>query len=405
LNEYINLLSGDNIVELDEQIEKNDDGFIYGTPPSDTINLEEEMMKINNIQEEYKKIYKKSIVMKDYFIKDWIQILKLLGLPVIKADGEADPVCAYLLKNNSNIYGIISDDSDMLVFGSPILMRKSINQQFTIIELEKLLTSIEILLSNEYGKYICFDIDNLVDFSILLGTDYGSFKLNQIYSDSLEMLKDYVSNGLDFSKLISESEYEKFQIIKKYYTEYNYEKECCDLLNKPIWNKPNFLDLKKRLLELNVDEDYIDKNNHFLDICYNKIYKKYIFSKNDYGYKKTRSNSFDSNSHYYYNKYNYNNQLGILDSKNFIKNKNNNENIKGLFKRLNKNPTFYSDKYYVVDKNKEIIIDDDLKLLSDINGNNNNNTTYDNNELLHLENKVSIEPNKTYSDDIFQFDN
>lgn len=425
LNEYINLLSGDNIYELNEQIQNNDDEFIYGTPPSDTINLEEEMMKINNIQEEYKKIYKKSIVMKNYYIKDWIQILKLLGLPVIKADGEADPICAYLLKNNSNIYGIISDDSDMLVFGSPILMRKSINQQFTIIELEKLLTSIEILLSNEYGRYICFDIDNLVDFSILLGTDYGTFKLNKIYSDSLEMLKDYVTNDLDYRKLISESQYENFQIIKKYYTEYNYEKECYDLLNKPIWNKPNFLDLKKRLLELNVDEDYIDKNNKFLDICYNKIYKKYIF-KNDYGLKKTRSNSFDSNSHYY-NKYNNINYYGMYDdNKNIVKNKYNNENIKGLFKRLNKNPTFYSDKYYVVDKNKEIIIEDNFKSLSNINNNKDKDVDMeigigvgvgvsvdvvdvevdvDNNELIHIENRESIESNRTYNDDIFQFDN
>jgi hypothetical protein len=41
--------------------------------------------------------------MKDYFIKDWIQILELLGLPVITANGEADPLCAYMLKNNPHI--------------------------------------------------------------------------------------------------------------------------------------------------------------------------------------------------------------------------------------------------------------------------------------------------------------
>lgn len=379
ISEYINLLSGENIVELDEQIEKNDDKFIYGTPPCDIINLEEEILKINNIQEEYKKIYKKSIVMKDYYIKDWIQILQLLGLPVVKAEGEADPLCAFMLKNNSNIYGIISDDSDMLVFGSPILMRKSINQQFTIIELEKLLTSIEILLSNEFGKFISFDIDNLVDFSILLGTDYGTFKLNQTYFDSLEILKDYISNDMDYKKLISESQYGKFDTIKKYYTECNHEKECSNLLNKPTWTKPNFLDLKKRLLELDVDEDYIDQNNNFLDICYNKIQKKNFFQKNDYGYKKIRSNSLDSNNNYYFNKYN---------NINLIKNqlKNNNENIKGLFKRLNDNPSFYSDKYYVVDKkNKEIIIEN-------------------NNDFEMFENRDSIGTNKSDTDYIFHLE-
>lgn len=334
INQYINLVSNDNIDELEEQIDKNDVDFVYGTPPTENINLEQEMMKVNNIQEEYKKIYKKSIVMKDYYISDWIEILKLLGLPVIKAEGEADPLCAFMLKNNSNIYGIISDDSDMLVFGSPILMRKSINQQFTIIELEKILINIELLLTNEYGKYISFNLNNLVDFSILLGTDYGTFKLNNTQTDSYELLKYYISNDKDWEKIISEEQYEKFETIKKYYTEFDYVDKYENLFNKPVWNKPNFMNLKKRLLELDVDEDYIDKNNEFLDFCYNKINKKNFFSKYDFNNKKIRSNSFDSRNNFNTNKYNMNKYTKTYS--------NNTDN--GLFK-LNKNTSFYSDKY------------------------------------------------------------
>lgn len=361
LNEYINLLSNDNIDELGELIDKNIDDFIFGTPPVDIINLEEEILKMNNIHEEYKKIYKKSIVMKDYYIKDWIQILQFLGLPVIKAEGEADPLCAFMLKNNSNIYGIISDDSDMLVFGSPILMRKSINQQFTIIELEKILVNIEILLSNEFGKYISFDLDNLVDFSILLGTDYGTFKLNEIKSDSYELLKYYISNDKNWKNLISPQQYDKFELIKKYYTEFDNIKEYSDVLNKPVWNKPNFMDLKKRLLELDVDEDYIDKNNEFIDLCYNRINKKDTFSKFNLNYKKIRSNSFDTKNNYYYNKYHKNNISG-----------------NGFFKKLYKNQTFYSEKYYVIDKNKEIISNNYIINKNNKNNNNNNNNNNDN---------------------------
>ena len=44
----------------------------------------------------------------------------------------------------------------MLIFGAPILMRKSINQQFTIIELEKLLEEINILLKNNYDDVASF---------------------------------------------------------------------------------------------------------------------------------------------------------------------------------------------------------------------------------------------------------
>ena len=426
LNEYINLLSNDNIDELDKQIEKNNDDFVYGTPPTDTINLEEEIIKINNIREEYKKIYKKSIVMKDYYIKDWIQILQFLGLPVIRAEAEADPLCAFLLKNNQNIYGIISDDSDMLVFGSPIIMRKSINQQFTIIELNKILLNIEILLTNEYGKYICFDLDNLVDFSILLGTDYGTFKLNENKSDSYELLKYYISNDKDWKKIISEEQYHKFELIKKYYTEFDYTKECGELLNKPVWNKPDFLNLKKRLLELDVDEDYIDKNVGFLDLCYNKINKKYTFYKFNPNYKKIRSNSFDSKNHYS-NKYNKN-----YNNNNYYNNNYSSGNE--FFKKLNKNSTFYSDKYYVINKNKEIISDnyfinpnknnitcDNNNINNDnvINNNNdisndNNNDSYSDSESesekhtdssSELKERKSIVSNKSDIDDFFQFDN
>jgi hypothetical protein len=342
LNEFINSLSNDQ--DLND-IEKEND-MIFGTPPVDTINIEEELAKMQTIQEEYKKIYKKSIVMKDYFIKDWIQILELLGLPVIKASGEADPLCAYMLKRNPNIYGIISDDSDMLVFGSPVLMRKSINHQFTIIELKSLLDKIEFLLSLEFGTYIEFKINDLVDFSILLGTDYGTFVLNTPLYDSNEILKYYVKNNKDYRKIISPEQYENFETIKKYYTEENFGKEFDKFLEKPKWEKPNLMELKKRLLELDVDEDYIDKNNSFLDLCYNKI-KNGKFFKNNYDNvtwnnynndkRRFRSNSFD-------------NKKSLSNGKSYSQSYSNDTS----FKKLAKNHTFYSEKYSKSYKPQEI---------------------------------------------------
>lgn len=341
LNEFINIISNDSLpindILLNDDIFKEDDTIIYGTPPADSINLELELEKMNNIQEEYKRIYKKSIVLKDYFIKDWIEILELLGLPVIKATGEADPLCAFMLKNNPHIYGIISDDSDMLVFGAPILMRKSVNQQFTIIELKKILDKIELLLSSTYQQYIKFNIENLIEYSILLGTDYGNFKLNEIYTDSFELLKYYISNNKDYKKLIYPEDYERFELIKKYYLEQNFEDEYKEYLQQPKWNKPKLMELKQRLLELDVDEDYIDKNNEFIDFCFNRNKKGKILFKNNYdnfNKNKTRfrSNSFDSKKSYYANK--------TFSNTDFLP--------------IRKNPTFYSEKICHYD-NKNII--------------------------------------------------
>lgn len=354
LNGFINsLYNGQDFIN---DIEKEDD-IIFGTPPVDTINIDEELIKMQSIQEEYKKIYKKSIVMKDYFIKDWIKILELLGLLVIKASGEADPLCAYMLKKNSHIYGIISDDSDMLVFGSPILMRKSVNQQFTIIELKSLLNKIEYLVSVEFGSYIEFKIGNLVDFSILLGTDYGTFVLNYPIHDSFEILKYYIRNNKDYTKIISPEQYENFEIIKKYYTEENFGNEFDKFLEKPKWDKPNFLELKKMLLDLDVDEDYIDKNNSFLDLCYNKIkkgkfknnYDNIYYNEDNHNREKRRyrSNSFDSKK----NLLSYeNNRMGD----NYMIN--HKGNYTDTTFKINKNPTVFSEKYSSSCKDNDIIL-------------------------------------------------
>jgi len=290
--------------ETDIQI----DNILVGTPP-ELFNINEEMQKMQDVQDEYKKIYKKSIILKDYFVSDWIQILEFLGLPVIKAKGEADPLCAYILKSNNNIYGIISDDSDMLIFGAPRLMRKSVNQQFTIIELDDLIISINKLLVNdeEYSLNNInknkFNKNNLIDFSLLLGTDYGTFKLKQEFSEPYKMLKYYLLNGIE--SLIYSEDLEKFNKIKNYYINIEFDNNFNYILDKPEWNKPKFLELKKRLLELYVDEDFIDKNNEIIDYYYNKYLKKtnYFNYPSNFNHSFKTKKLFDNN---YVQKYPFN---------------------------------------------------------------------------------------------------
>lgn len=259
--------SGENIDNTDDI-----DNLIFGTPP-DLSSLEDNINKMNNIQEEYKKIYKKSIILKDYYVGDWIMILELLGLPIIKAKGEADPLCAHISKNSSCIYGIISDDSDMLVFGAPLIMRKYYNQKYSIIKLKDLLSKITNLINKELGKNICFTQENLIEFSILLGTDYGTFKLNKHLNDPYEILKYYTNNNFEIDKIISEEQVELFGLIKEYYMTENFKEEVDKLFSRCIWEKPNLQELKQKLLSLDVDEDFIDKNNETISNYYNKFLK------------------------------------------------------------------------------------------------------------------------------------
>jgi 5'-3' exonuclease len=224
---------------------------------------------------EYHKIYKKSIILKDYFIIDWMEILELLGIPCIRAEGEADPLCSYISNKNKYIFGIISDDSDMLIFGAPRIMRKTYNQKFKMIELYKLITTIESKLRLEIDYNIIFNEEDLVNFSVLLGTDYGSFNLKKKYENSYDLLKEYILNK-NISEYIEDDELDKFNLIKEYYMKNNFDDKYINnnIINeKPIWKKPKLMELKKRLLELDVDEEYIDKIN--------QIFEEYYYNEND----------------------------------------------------------------------------------------------------------------------------
>jgi 5'-3' exonuclease len=247
--------------------------------------------KINRLNNEYYKIYKKSIILKDYYVKDWIEILELLGLPYIQAENEADPVCSYLLKNNKNIYGIISDDSDMLIFGANRLLRKIVNQHFKIIELDYLIETINYDLLH-FEDDAGFTFDDLVNFCILLGTDYGSFNLKIKYDNSLDLLKYYYKVNKDILQIINENDLVKFTEIKNYYTTIPSIKKTIIpneslygyidpklFHSKPEWNKPKLMELKKRLLELDVDEDYIDETKSHFDDCYTSYNnnKNYVY--------------------------------------------------------------------------------------------------------------------------------
>jgi 5'-3' exonuclease len=269
-------------------------------------NLVNKVSKLNN---EYYKIYKKSIILKDYYVKDWIEILDLLGLPYIQAENEADPICSYLLKNNKNIYGIISDDSDMLIFGANRLLRKIVNQHFKVIELDYLIETINYDLLN-FEDDNGFTFDDLVNFCILLGTDYGSFSLKIKYDNSLDLLKYYYKVNKDILQIINEYDLNKFTEIKNYYTIMPIIKKTITtdedlhgyidpklLHSKPEWNKPKLMELKKRLLELDVDEDYIDETKSYFDECYNS----YISTKN-YVYQQ-KFTFFNYNKEYNYKQY------------------------------------------------------------------------------------------------------
>ncbi|XP_037315192.2 probable flap endonuclease 1 homolog [Pungitius pungitius] len=93
---------------------------------------------------------------------DCLQLLKLLGVPVVQAPGDAEALCAWLVKEGT-VDAVASEDMDTLPFGANILIRQlNAKKDSEIVEysLTKLLEKLQ--MSHE----------EFVDLCILLGCDY-----------------------------------------------------------------------------------------------------------------------------------------------------------------------------------------------------------------------------------------
>ena len=107
------------------------------------------------------KYFKRSVVITKKQLEECKTLLGLIGIPVVNAPEEADSQCAWLAKNNL-VYGVSTEDMDILTFGSPRIIRNLSSRKKNSIEIE--LDSILKRLRIDYSQFI--------DLCILLGCDY-----------------------------------------------------------------------------------------------------------------------------------------------------------------------------------------------------------------------------------------
>ncbi|CAJ1071900.1 probable flap endonuclease 1 homolog isoform X1 [Xyrichtys novacula] len=94
--------------------------------------------------------------------KDCHQLLKLMGVPVVQAPGDAEAFCAWLVREGK-VDAVASEDMDTLPFGASILIRQlnaKRDSDVTEYSLDTLLKKLQI------------DHKEFVDLCILLGCDY-----------------------------------------------------------------------------------------------------------------------------------------------------------------------------------------------------------------------------------------
>ena len=213
---------------------------------------ESALYKISNTNlsnnEKYKLI-KNSITVNIKQLEEVKFLISLLGLPYIESPEEAEAQCAALnIANVSN--GVVTEDWDALLFGCKIMLKDFSNKTIvTEINGEELLRSLAITR------------EQLIDLATILGNDYchGIGGLKPI--DAFIKFKEHDCNMTLFLEYINNENnnygYFKYKIPEKFNQQWLEAREYylhAPVINpkniKPIWKKPNYVELEKYLIEV-----------------------------------------------------------------------------------------------------------------------------------------------------------
>ena len=124
-----------------------------------TAKLEENEETIQ-IEEEIVKLSKQVTYVTRTHRQECKYLLRLLGIPVIEANGEAEATCVALQKKKDVEY-TFTEDTDALTFGSPVVLRSARKLEKVIeVNLDELLTGLKLTMNQ------------FIDFCILCGCDY-----------------------------------------------------------------------------------------------------------------------------------------------------------------------------------------------------------------------------------------
>ncbi len=133
----------------------------------------------NTDSDEYIKHFKRSFSINNEIISECKEFLNYCGIPFVNSIGEADPQCAALGYYYTNVCsGVFSEDSDILLYGAPYLLRDLdlVRNTVSIICIDDIINFLQNKTNEITQKYnrpnLIVTKDNFIDFSIIMGNDY-----------------------------------------------------------------------------------------------------------------------------------------------------------------------------------------------------------------------------------------
>lgn len=217
----------------------------------------ESTKKKDKYKKEINKLKQRVFCLTDEIIEESKKLLDYLGVPWFQSSGEADPLCAYLVKEkHADI--ILSADYDNLTFGATLMTAniKSTESEMEVFDLDLILKKLKMKMKN------------FIELSILLGTDYcpgirgigpvAALKIIKEYGTISKFLRAREKDDKMLKKYVLPKDYKKkYKKAKKYFKNPGVDKVS---ISDNSWKKPD----KKKLLKL-----LVEKNN-FNEMLYSK---------------------------------------------------------------------------------------------------------------------------------------
>ncbi|KAJ3178570.1 DNA repair protein rad2 [Gaertneriomyces sp. JEL0708] len=113
-------------------------------------------------------------------------LLKIFGVPFIEAPSEAESQCAQLVQSGL-VDGIVTDDSDVFLFGGTKVLRNMFNQQKYIEEYN----------AQQIVEKMTLDRDKLIQLAYLLGSDYTEGIQGIGPTSAMEILDEWHGTGIE----------------------------------------------------------------------------------------------------------------------------------------------------------------------------------------------------------------
>ena len=150
----------------------------------------EEKMIVANTEEEKIKYFKRSVVITRIQLDECRELLTLMGVPYIDAPEEADSQCAWLAKQGL-VDAVLTEDMDILTFGSPCIIRNltSFKKKPIEIKLDKI------------KKKFNWTQDEFIKFCILLGCDYCE---NLVDSNCIQIYDNFQKYNKNIDNVLTE---------------------------------------------------------------------------------------------------------------------------------------------------------------------------------------------------------